>query len=226
MEHFLLWLLGSLAAAFGGSFLGAYLKKKGENLASKEDINDLVEQTKKLTQTTKEIEAKIGDEVWAGQRHWEMKRDAALGALESYQRFRDACGRFISVEEKCDKISAEVTESLQEEEVTAAVEWRKAFNKLVDVLNILLFIGGPVTRMYVGHFCELLLRLNETPALQLGKEISSTSNDVRDGFENIRHSLRGELGLVDSLDIQEIVEQKMNAAMRLTKRSSATQDPD
>jgi hypothetical protein len=218
--------LVSLLSAGIGAYFGAYLKKKGENLATHEDFNDLKKQTGELTQATKEIEAKISDELWAGQRQWEMKRDAAVGTLESYQRFRDASGRFVSADDEYNKKGAEFAESMGEERVKAAVEWRQAFNKLVDVLNILLFVGSPVTRMYVGSFCELLLRLNETPAHQLGKELSSTSKDVSDGFESIRHSLRGELGLVDGLDFQEMVAQKMNAAMRLTKRSSATPSPD
>jgi len=42
------------AIAGGAAFLGSYLKKKGENLATKEDIEDLRKQTATLTQTTEE----------------------------------------------------------------------------------------------------------------------------------------------------------------------------
>jgi hypothetical protein len=211
METFLLWFVGSLVGAFGGSYLASYLKKKGENLATHEDIQKLVEQVKATTEATKAIEARIDNQVWKGQREWEMKRDAAVAALEAYQRFRYACGRFIIAEDKYNKGEAKSIE----DRVSAAVEWRQMFNKFSDTLNVLLFIGGPVTRTHVVSLFKLLLRLNETDALELGKELSLTSMDVVDGFENIRHSLRIELGLVDTLDLQEMVEQKMNAATRL-----------
>jgi hypothetical protein len=70
-------------SAGAGAFIGSYLKKKGENLATHEDINKLVDQVKSVTQATKEIEAKISGELWDRQRHWEAKRDALLGAVKS-----------------------------------------------------------------------------------------------------------------------------------------------
>jgi len=68
------WVFSVLCAGFG-AYLGAYLKKKGENLATHEDIDRLVEQTAKLTKTTKEIEAKISGDLWSQQKQWELKRD-------------------------------------------------------------------------------------------------------------------------------------------------------
>ncbi|MGD0291317.1 MAG: hypothetical protein ABSC63_16915 [Candidatus Binataceae bacterium] len=42
-----------------GAFFGSYLKKKGENLATHEDIDKLVTQVSAVTVATKQIEAKI-----------------------------------------------------------------------------------------------------------------------------------------------------------------------
>jgi hypothetical protein len=42
-----------------GAYLGSYLKKKGENLATHEDINKLVDQVSAVTTATKQIETKI-----------------------------------------------------------------------------------------------------------------------------------------------------------------------
>jgi hypothetical protein len=53
-------------------------KKKGENLATKEDIKDLTAQTALLTQTAKEIEATISDKMWDRQKRWELKRDQII----------------------------------------------------------------------------------------------------------------------------------------------------
>lgn len=65
-----------------GAYLGSYLKKKGENLATREDIEGLVEQVSAVTKATKEIEAKISSDVWDRQKQWELKRDLLLDAVK------------------------------------------------------------------------------------------------------------------------------------------------
>jgi hypothetical protein len=83
MENFLLWFVGSLVGAFGGSFLGAYLKKKGENLATHEDFERVLAELKQSTQATKAIEAKFSDEIWDRQRQWELRRDAVYSVMQA-----------------------------------------------------------------------------------------------------------------------------------------------
>ena len=73
-----------------GSFLGAYLKRKGENLATHEDVDKLVKQVAAVTQTTKEIEAKISNEVWDRQRQWEMKKEVLFAAAKQISAMEDA----------------------------------------------------------------------------------------------------------------------------------------
>jgi hypothetical protein len=58
-----------------GIYLSSYLKTKAKNLATREDFEGLRQQTASLTQTTREIEAKISSEVWDRQKHWELKRE-------------------------------------------------------------------------------------------------------------------------------------------------------
>jgi hypothetical protein len=74
------WVLATAGASFAGSYFGAYFKKKGESLATHEDIDKVVDQVKAVTQTTKEIEAKISGEVWDRQKRWELKREVTFGA--------------------------------------------------------------------------------------------------------------------------------------------------
>ncbi len=76
------WGLTTLVTAFVGSYLAAYLKKKGENLATHEDIDKLVVQVAAVTQKTKEIEAKISNDMWERQRKWEVKREALFEATK------------------------------------------------------------------------------------------------------------------------------------------------
>lgn len=59
MQPLVILGLTSLFSAFCGSYLGGYLKKKGENLATHEDVQRLVEQVSRVTEATKQIEARI-----------------------------------------------------------------------------------------------------------------------------------------------------------------------
>jgi predicted oxidoreductase len=82
--------LGFLFGAVFRPYLTGYSAKKGENLATHEDIDKLVEQMTAVTQATKQIEAKISDEVWNRQRHWEMKREAIVGIIQALLEAGDA----------------------------------------------------------------------------------------------------------------------------------------
>lgn len=80
-----LWLLPLTLVASGlGAYFGTYLKKKAENHAIHEDISKLVEQVKAVTNATKEIEAKISNDIWHRQNRWEIRRDAILEALRDF----------------------------------------------------------------------------------------------------------------------------------------------
>jgi hypothetical protein len=73
----------SLVGGWLGAYLGAYLKKKGENLATHEDIDKIVDQMRAVTAATKEIESKIDGKVWDRQRRWELKRDVLFDINKS-----------------------------------------------------------------------------------------------------------------------------------------------
>jgi hypothetical protein len=82
MEKLFAWGLTTLIGAFIGSYLASYLRKKGENLATHEDLGKLVDQVRAVTTTTKEIEAKISTDVWDRQKRWEMKREVLFEATK------------------------------------------------------------------------------------------------------------------------------------------------
>jgi hypothetical protein len=76
----LFYLLTGFVAGLG-AYYGSYLKKKGENTATHEDIEKLVDQVTAVTHATKEIEARISNEVWDRQRQWELKKELLMKAL-------------------------------------------------------------------------------------------------------------------------------------------------
>src|SRR5260370_10809387 len=90
MEQLTAWGVVTVVGSFVGSFIGSYLKKKGENLATHEDISKLVEQVRAVTQATKEIEAKILSAVWDRQKRWELKRDVLFEATRRLGAVEDA----------------------------------------------------------------------------------------------------------------------------------------
>jgi hypothetical protein len=77
-----LWVFITIFAGVG-AYLGSYLKKKGENFATKEDFNGLKGQTEELTRATKGIEARISHEFWNVQRRIALTRDLILDAVDT-----------------------------------------------------------------------------------------------------------------------------------------------
>ncbi|MFC6644452.1 hypothetical protein ACFQBQ_02375 [Granulicella cerasi] len=123
--------LQTLIAAGAGAFLASYLKRKGENIAVREELEELVKQVKATTEATKAIEARIGDEFWNKQRMWEMKRDALVESFSDVAAIDDAFMAYIG--------------SLQLKNEAAAFEFAQ---KLVDTLE-----GSFVTRAKANLLC-------------------------------------------------------------------------
>lgn len=140
-----LWIaLGALIAAIAGYF-GGYFKKKGENLATHDDIEDLVDQTRALTQTTKEIEAKIEDQVWDRQRHWEMKKEALADLLRATADFEQAIIETPNIIPA--DISPQAVPSPRGAKVTAIVEtWKAASNAFERASLVASLVASKETR--------------------------------------------------------------------------------
>lgn len=189
-------LIPALSAIFAGAgaYLGSYLKKKGENLASKEDINDLVEQTKKLTQTTKEIEAKISDESWNRQRQWELKRDIILEFAHSMRIFDQAIMQ-ISIKVKSRKQSQHEADNFSK----ALAAWNEASSKFdLDSYMVGLVVDN-ATRMALG---DITKALRNAAGDILAEKVTNAYNDhhrnIVVNLEKIRNLIRRELGIPDT----------------------------
>jgi hypothetical protein len=75
-------LLAYVTGLFSRSFLPGNMQEKGKNLATKEDVQELARQTERLTQTTKEIEARISLGVWSQEQRRDVQKTALLESLK------------------------------------------------------------------------------------------------------------------------------------------------
>src|SRR5689334_21327172 len=118
----ILFLLPFMAAA-AGAYLGAYLRKKGENLATHEDIEKLNDQVRVVTTTAKKIEARISGELWNRQKRWELKREVLFEASRSLAAIDEAIialDSMLQVERKPDELGWHDIDAEQRE------KWRRA----------------------------------------------------------------------------------------------------
>ncbi len=86
MEHFIVIAFYSILAfvvgLFSSAFLPSNMREKGKDLATKDDLKELARQTGILTQTAKEIEARISVSVWSKQERWDIQKTALLDSLK------------------------------------------------------------------------------------------------------------------------------------------------
>lgn len=82
----LIFLLGAVLRPF----LTKYSEKKGENLATHEDISTLVDQVRAVTKATEDIKAEISTGLWDRQRRWDMKREVIFVAAKRLSEIDDA----------------------------------------------------------------------------------------------------------------------------------------
>ena len=82
-----LYLLAVIATIVSG-FLGAYFQRKGENLATKEDFESLLEQVKKTTTATENIKIDLAKGNWLHQRRWYLKEKYYSGLLAALYKLK------------------------------------------------------------------------------------------------------------------------------------------
>ncbi len=91
-------LLGPFVTAGLGSYFGAYLKRKGENLATHEDMNRLVEQVEATTRATEEIKSQVSGKLWETQERWKLKKDVYVRLIKGLHESVRLLNQTISVD--------------------------------------------------------------------------------------------------------------------------------
>jgi hypothetical protein len=100
-------------------------RKRARIKAIHEDISKLVDQVQAVTQATKEIEAKISDQVWNRQKQWELKREVIFEATRALARIEDALVGIHSVTQ-VEKQPNNVTWVTAKHDKT--LEWTKSYS--------------------------------------------------------------------------------------------------
>lgn len=75
----------TLIAAGIGAYVGAYLSEKGKNLATRADIDKIVQQVERTTKAAEEVKATISNELWLKQKRWDLRRDVYAQLLEALE---------------------------------------------------------------------------------------------------------------------------------------------
>jgi hypothetical protein len=82
-------LLGiSALGGIVGSFLTAYARRRGENLATKADFDELLRQLRLQTKETEEIKSEIARTSWIHQQRWDFKREVYSQLLAVLEEIR------------------------------------------------------------------------------------------------------------------------------------------
>jgi hypothetical protein len=183
----------SLVGGWLGSYLGAYFNKKGENQAIHEDIGKLIDQVRAVTQTTKEIEAKISDQVWNRQRQWELKRDVLFEATRALAGIEDALVGLHSVTQ-VEKQPNNVTWVTAKHDKTLV--WTKAYSVFEEASLLVAAVcrkeAGEAFQSYGIFLIGIAQRIAETDDGESYKKSQMERNKNHLELQNI---IRKELGV-------------------------------
>lgn len=202
MEKYVYMALTALVSSFIGSYIGSYFKKKGENRAAHENFKQLLAELKETTHATKQIEAKISDEVWDRQREWEFKRDALL---EGGRAIAD----FLASVMRLSAVYATKGEAKEDEEIAYLQALGKSEQDALDAVNdaayslqraqlVISIVSGKSTQIAFVKterlFKQVTVKIIEGDTEYLKRELPR----LRDYGSNLTLAIRRELGFDDS----------------------------
>jgi hypothetical protein len=115
-EIFLLVLV--LITSGVGAYLGTYLREKGRNVATKEDIAE-------ITEKVEQVRVQLTGGLWVDQERWKFKRDLYRELLEALYAMNSAMFRLVAVG---SGEAAHLTHPLWGELKSASDQFTRAFS--------------------------------------------------------------------------------------------------
>jgi hypothetical protein len=180
-------------------YLTGYAKKKGENLATHEDIGKLTDQVAAVTKTAKEIEAKISSDVWDRQKRWELKREVLFEVTRRAARVEDAL-RSLSItldSERKDSPPVNLDWWLTKKKESLAT-WLKVANEFDETKLLVTIVCGVETGLAIHQLGAVVI--NMAADLVKGEAVYAIAMDEfnKKMFVALT-AIRKELG-IDALD--------------------------
>ena len=71
-----------------GSLIAGYYQKRGENLATKADFKDILDQLRQTTHATECIRTDISHNNWRNEKQWELRHSLFLSVIDCLGRWR------------------------------------------------------------------------------------------------------------------------------------------
>lgn len=87
--YFIIAIISFFMAGLG-VFISSYIKEKGKNYATKEDFQELLNQTKRTTKETESIKLEISKHGWLESKQWELRFKVYSEILQSLSEWRVA----------------------------------------------------------------------------------------------------------------------------------------
>ena len=193
-EGWVVWLLVTLVGSFGGSWFGSYLKKKGENYATREDLGELVRQMRALTAAQEEIRSEISEKAWDRQRRWELKRDALIDSTKKLSALLD---KLTSLQGGLRSRGRAVA---WDEEARAYIgERAKEWNDAAADFETAAMVVGLVCKKHVAHEMQALVWFTRgiSDKLTSGVDLeafSSSIGELAGKLTRVQEIMREELG--------------------------------
>ena len=144
--------IASLISAGFGAYFGAYLKKKGENLATHEDFQQVLTELKETTHTTKEIENKISDVFWDRQKRWELKRDTLIEAANKVAAAKDTLVQLHTIHLPLTVTDTQESPTRTAKRIEISAAWFAATNELARILVVASMACGAEMRTALADF--------------------------------------------------------------------------
>jgi hypothetical protein len=187
----------ALVAGIGGwvgAYYGAYWKKKGEQAATHEDLENLVKEVQAVTKTTEEIKSEISGGLWDRQKQWELKRDVMFEAAKTVSAAKD---RLTGMHAICmtDKEAEKKGKPIRlDKQAEAYAAFNKAGDKLDEAFMLVAIACGDDVRNKVGAFGLFARNLAVQIAEGNPEKFLEKADELSTRFTDVAKAIRAEVG--------------------------------
>ena len=184
----------NLALVGAGIYLTAYLKKKAQNLATREEFAELQKQTAELTRTTAQIETDIKGDLWDRQKQWELKRDVMFEAAKTASAVKDRLAEMHAICMTDKEATKKGKPTRPDKQAEAYAAFNKAADKLGEAFMLVAIACGDDVRNKVGEFGVFARDLAVQIADGDPEKFLERMDELSTKFTDVGKAIRAEVG--------------------------------